>query len=100
MHSTGQLTNTRSLDGAPELDGSLRVVTRKKILHYHQLYIDGPEPIAFLPVTVDTSDHVYDDFSRLLFLHDNREATKYRRNRINSVFFVLSDMLILRGQWG
>jgi hypothetical protein len=48
---------------------------RKKILHYRQLYIDRPEPIAFLPVAVDTSGHVYDDFSRLLFLHAKREAS-------------------------
>jgi hypothetical protein len=26
--------------------------------------------------------------------------TKYRRNRINFVFFVRTAMLILRGQWG
>ncbi len=63
------------IDGSPEVDGALRVVSRKKILHYRQLYIDRPEPIAFLPVTVDTSDRVYDDFSRLLFLHANRESS-------------------------
>jgi hypothetical protein len=51
------------------------VVSRKKILHYCQLYIDRPEPITFLPVVVDTSDRVNDDFSRLLFLHANREAS-------------------------
>ncbi len=28
-----------------------------------------------MPVTVDTSDRVYDDFSRLLFLHAYREAS-------------------------
>jgi hypothetical protein len=37
-------------------------VVRKKILHYRQLYIDRPEPIAFMPVAVDTSGHIYDDF--------------------------------------
>ena len=52
-----------------------RTVTRKKILHYHQLYFDHPEPIAFLPVAVDTSDRIYDDFSRLLFLYDHREVS-------------------------
>ncbi len=75
MHTAGQLTNTIRSDGAPEFDGTLRVVVRKKILHFHQLYIDHPEPISFLSVTVDTSDRVYDDCSRLLFLHDNREAS-------------------------
>ena len=62
---TGQLTNIRHSDGAPEPDGTLKVVTRKKIIHYHQLYLDRPEPIAFMPVAVD-------DFLRLLFLHDHR----------------------------
>ncbi len=28
-----------------------------------------------MPVVVDTSDRVYDDFSRLLFLHAHREAS-------------------------
>jgi hypothetical protein len=50
-------------------------VVRGKIRHYRQLYLNRPDPIAFLPVTVDTSDHVYDDFSRLLFLHAHREAS-------------------------
>ncbi len=75
MHLIGQLTNISRSDGAPEPDGALRVVTRKKILHYHQLYIDRPEPISFMPVAVDTSDRIYDDFLRLLFLHDDREAS-------------------------
>ena len=48
-------------------DGALRVVARKKIIHYHQLYIDRPDPIAFTPVAVDTSGRIYDDFLRLLF---------------------------------
>ena len=74
VHTIGQLTKTRRSDGAPEPDGALRTVVRKKILHYRQLYNDRSEPIAFLPVAVDTSDRVYDDFSRLLFLHANREA--------------------------
>ena len=74
MHSLGQLTHTRRSDGVPELDGALRAVTRKKILHYRQLYVDRPEPIAFMPVAVDTG-RIYDDFSRLLFLHAHREAS-------------------------
>jgi hypothetical protein len=28
-----------------------------------------------MSVVVDTSDHIYDDFSRLLFLHAHREAS-------------------------
>ena len=53
----------------------LRRSARKKIIHYRQLYIDRPEPIAFMPVAVDTSDRIYDDFLRLLFLHAHREAS-------------------------
>jgi hypothetical protein len=65
----------RRSDGAPELDGALREVSRKKILHYHQLYINRPDPISFLPAAVDTTGRLYDDFSRLLFLHAHREAS-------------------------
>ena len=50
-------------------------MVRKKILHYRQLYINRPDPIGFLPVAVDTTGCIYDDFSRLLFLHANREAS-------------------------
>jgi hypothetical protein len=50
-------------------------VARKKILHYRQLYINRPDPIAFLPAAVDTTGRLCDDFSRLLFLHAHREAS-------------------------
>ncbi len=75
MHTTGQLTNTRRSDDTPELDGALQKVVRKKILHYRQLYINRPDPIDFLPSVVDTTGRVYDDFSRLLFLHTYRESS-------------------------
>jgi hypothetical protein len=75
LNLNGQLTNTRRSDGSPESDGVIKVVARKKIIHYRQLYIDRPEPIAFMPVAVDTSDRIYDDFLRLLFLHAHREAS-------------------------
>ena len=75
MHSLGQLTHTRSSDGVPEPDGALRAVARKKILHYRQLYVDRPEPIAFMEVPVDTGGRIYDDFSPLLCLHTHREAS-------------------------
>ena len=52
VYPSGQLTNIRSSDGDPEPDGALKVVVRKKILHYRQLYLDRPEPIAFMPVAV------------------------------------------------
>ncbi len=69
------MTNIRRSDGAPELDGAIREVARTKILHYRQLYLNRSDPITFLPVAVDTTGRVYDDFSRLLFLHAHREAS-------------------------
>jgi hypothetical protein len=75
VHPIGQLTNIRRPDGSPELNGALRVAARKKILHYRQLYIDRPDPIAFMPLPVDTSGRIYDDFLRLLFLHAHRESS-------------------------
>ncbi len=54
---------------------SLGEVARKKILHYRQLYINRPDPIAFLPAAADTTGRVYDDFSRLLFLYAHRETS-------------------------
>jgi hypothetical protein len=82
---------------APEPDGSIKTVVRplKKILHYRQLYVDRPDPIAFMSVTVDTSVRIYDDFLRLLFLHAHREASalsndiQYRRNPATFVIFAL-----------
>ena len=62
VHPIGQLTNIRRSDGAPEPDGAQRVTVRKKIHHYRQLYIDRPEPITFMPLVVDTSGRIYDDF--------------------------------------
>jgi hypothetical protein len=75
LSSLGQLTHTRRTDGVPELDGALRTVARAKIHHYRQLYINLPEPIAFMPVAVDTVGRIYEDFSRLLFLYAHREAS-------------------------
>ena len=47
VHRSGQLTNIRRSDGAPEPDGSLKVVTRKKIIHYRQLYLEPPRTHRF-----------------------------------------------------
>ncbi len=66
---------TRCWDGALEPNGALRTVVRKKILHYHQLYINLQDPMTFLTDTVDTTGRIYDDFIRLLFLHAYREAS-------------------------
>ena len=75
FHLMGQLTNTRHSDGAPDPDGSLKEVVRIRIRHYHNLYLNRPDPIGFIPLTVDTTGRLYDDFSRLFFLHDHREAS-------------------------
>ena len=75
VHPIGQITHTRRSDGAPATDGVLKTVARVKIIHYRQLYLNRPEPIAFMSVTVDNSGRIYDDFSRLLFLHAHREAS-------------------------
>jgi hypothetical protein len=75
LHPIGQLTHTRRSDGAPDPDGALKETVRIKIRNYHQLYLNGPDPIAFLPMLVDTSVHIYDDFSRLLLLHAYRETS-------------------------
>jgi hypothetical protein len=61
QHTTGQLTHTRRSDGAPESDGTLQKVDRDKIRYYHQIYLDRPDPLVFMPVEVDTSGRVYDD---------------------------------------
>ncbi len=37
-------------------------MSRDKIRHYRQIYLNRPDPIAFMTVSVDTSDRVYDDF--------------------------------------
>ena len=63
------------MDGAPDPDGVLRESAKTTIRHYRQLYINRPDPIAFMSVPVDTSGRIYDDFSRLLFLHGHREAS-------------------------
>ena len=49
-------------------------VVRFKIRHYRQLYLNRPDPDVFLPMAVDTLGRIYDDVSRLLYLHAHREA--------------------------
>ncbi len=50
-------------------------LTRIKIRHYRNVYLNNPDPIAFIPLTVDTTGHLYDEFIRLLFLHVHREVS-------------------------
>ncbi len=60
---------------APQPDGALNNAARIKIRHYRQPYSDRPDPIVFLPVAVNTSGRVYDDFVRLIFFHEHRETS-------------------------
>ena len=71
----GHLTNTRRSDGTPDPDGELKEVVRIKIRHYRNVYLNRPDPIAFIPLAVDTTGRLYDEFIRSLFLHAQREAS-------------------------
>jgi hypothetical protein len=56
------------------------------------MYSDRHDPIVFLPIVISTSGRVYDDFTRLLFLHVHREASIWPenclRNRNSFVSFI------------
>ena len=101
LHSNGQLTHTRRSDGAPEPDGALPESARIKIRHYRQMYINRPDPIAFMPVAVDTSVSMtilVAYFFCTLTGKPQLWLTSYRRNRRNFDFFGRLVMLILRDQ--
>ncbi len=106
LSSLGQLTYTRWTDGAPDPDGGLRTVTRAKIRHYRQLYINHPEPIAFMSVASEKS--AVDTAGRILVVYCFCTVTvkprlclmRYQRNQNNLDFFGQLALLILRGQWG
>ena len=75
LHPMGQLTNTRRSEGVPDPDGALKATARSKIRHYRNLYLNRPDPITFIPLTVDTTGRLYDDFVRLCFLDAHREQS-------------------------
>ena len=75
FHPMGQLTHTRSSDGTPDPDGSLKEMVRIKIRYYLHVYLNRPDPIDFLPLTVDTTVRLYVDFTRLRFFHTHRETS-------------------------
>ena len=59
------------------------------MIRYRQVYLNRPDPIAFMTLAVDTSGSIYDDFSRLLFFHAHRETSTLAnelnwRNRVVS----------------
>ena len=50
-------------------------MVRIQIRHYRNLYLNHPDPIAFVPLPVDTTGRMYDEFIRLIFLHTHREVS-------------------------
>jgi hypothetical protein len=98
LHPMGQLTNTRRSDGAPDLDAVFKEVARIKIRHYRNLYLNRPDPIAFLPLAVDTTGRMYDEFIRFLFFTltvcHRIWLMNYHRSRTSFVFFVRRVSLI------
>ena len=46
-----------------------------KIRHYRNVYLNHPDPIDFIPWSVDSTGLLYDEFIRLLFLYDHRETS-------------------------
>ena len=75
LQPIGQLTNTRYSDGVPDPDGDLKTVVRSKVHHDNNLYLNRSGPIDFIPLTVDTTGCLYDDFFRLFFLYTHRESS-------------------------
>jgi hypothetical protein len=69
----GQLPNTRRSEGPPDPDVVTKEVVRIKIRHHRNVYLNHPDPIAFIPLAADTTGRLYDEFSRVLFLHVHRE---------------------------
>ena len=61
-----RLFGNKKKGGKP--DGAFKKAVRKKIIHYKRLYADVPDPIVFMPVPVNTSGRLYDDFFALAFL--------------------------------
>ncbi len=39
------------------------------------MYLNHSDPIPFIPLAVDTTGRMYDEFIRLLFLHTHRETS-------------------------
>ena len=51
----------RTIRWCPDPDGTLIESVRIKIRHYRNVCLNRPDPIVFLPLTVDTTDRLYDD---------------------------------------
>jgi hypothetical protein len=90
--TNGILSHRVSSTGAPQSDGDLNKTDRIKIRFYRQIYVDRTGPIVFLSVVVITSGRVYEDFTRLLFLHTHREPSILTTGREESEQFVSCDL--------
>ena len=75
LNPMDQLTNTSRSDGDPDPDGTLKEVVRIKIRQYRNVYLNHPDPISFIPLSVDTTGRMYDEFIRLLLLDVHREVS-------------------------
>jgi hypothetical protein len=62
QHTNGEFTHRVPSTGDPQSDGSLNKTARMKIRHDRQIYADRPDSIVFLPIDVNTSGRVYEDF--------------------------------------
>ena len=69
------MKQTLTSNGVPDPDVVFKEVVRIKIRNCRNLYLNHPDPIAFIPLDVDTTGRMYDEFIRLLFLHTHREAS-------------------------
>ena len=58
FHPMCQLTLTKRSDGVPDPDGTLKDVVRIEIRHYRNVYLNRPDLIVFVPLVVDTTDHL------------------------------------------
>jgi hypothetical protein len=68
------IVTVRQADGTLNKEARVKIL-RKILRNYRQIYTDRHDPIVFLTITVDTSGHVYEDFTRLFFFHTHREAS-------------------------
>ena len=73
----GKLENKRSSDGSPDPDGSLKELVRIKIRHYRNVYLNRPDPMVFIPLTVDTTGHDQREVS-VLTNELTEESDKFR----------------------
>ena len=70
-HTNGKLTYCLRSIGAPPPDGTLNNTARIKNNHLNHIYVERP----VLPVAVNTSVRINEEFLLLYVLNSNREAS-------------------------